>query len=80
LSIAVGVDIATTMFWRHDGRRIKEDVDSNSAELDLKLDLPGGRFTDEFRAPIRPRESSGVNISDDTLLYHLQMLSSSYAS
>ena len=27
LSIAVGVDIAITMSWRHDGRRIKADVD-----------------------------------------------------
>jgi hypothetical protein len=82
LSIAVGVDIAITMSWRHDGRRIKADADVNSAELALKLDLPGGsRFTDEFRAPIQPRESSGANISHDTLPHHLQMLSStSHAS
>lgn len=46
----------------------------------LKLDVPGGRFTDDFRAPIRPRESSGANISHDTLPDHLQMLSSSHAS
>ena len=63
LSIAVGVDIAIMMSWRRDGRRIKADADVNSAELALKLDLPGGRLTDEFRAPIRPRESSGANIS-----------------
>jgi hypothetical protein len=80
LSIAIGVDIAIMMSWRHDGRRIKADADINSAELAVKLDLPGGRFTDEFRAPIRPRESSGANISHDTLPHHLQMLSSSDAS
>jgi hypothetical protein len=33
----------------------------------IYLELPGGRFTDEFRAPARPRESSGANISHDTL-------------
>jgi hypothetical protein len=81
LSIAIGVDIAITMSWRHDGRRIKADVDVSSAKLVLRLDLPGGRFTDEFRAPIRPRESSGANISHDTLPHHLQMISStSHAS
>jgi hypothetical protein len=80
LSIAVGVDIAITMSWRYDGRRIKEDTDVDLAELALKLDLRGGRFTDEFRAPIRPRESSSANISHDTLPHHLQTLSSSYAS
>jgi hypothetical protein len=81
LSIAVGVDIAVTLSWRHDGRRIKADVDVSSAELALKLELPGGKLTDEFRAPIRPRESSGANISHDTLPHHLQILSStSHAS
>ena len=76
LSIAIGVDIAITMSWRPDGRRFKADADINSAELALKLDLPGERLTDEFRAPTRPRESSGANISHDTLPHHFQMLSS----
>jgi hypothetical protein len=75
LSIAVGVDIVITMSWRHDGRRIEAGADVSSADLALKLELPGGGFTDEFRAPVRPRESSGANISHDTLPHHLQMIS-----
>jgi hypothetical protein len=71
LSIMVGVDIITIMSWRHDSRCIKVDIDISSAELALKLELPGGKLTDEFRAPIQPQERSGTNISHDTLSYYL---------
>ena len=76
LSIAVSVDITITMSWQHDRCYITTGTDINSAKLALKLELPGSRFTDDLRAPIRPRESSGANRSHDTLPYHLQMISS----
>jgi hypothetical protein len=76
LSIAVGVDIAVTLSWRYDGCRVKGDRGTSFAKLCLKLDLPGGGLVNEFRAPIRPRESSGSNIPQDTLEHHLQTLHS----
>ena len=75
LSIAVSVDIAITVSWRRDGSRVKKgEADLSSAKLTIDLDMSQGALVNEFRTPIQQRESSGSNISHDTLPQHLQAL------
>jgi hypothetical protein len=73
LGVEVGLDIAFTVYWRGDGRKVNDDASFHTSKLVLELPFDG--FVNEFRAPIEKRNSSDSNISNDILPAHLETLS-----